>query len=133
MNIPKVDIIAGDGIWNAREGAKQGDIFCMARLGCYIYNGIETRKNDELALELFNYSILHKEKIECHQTYWNVLLCKAYIHCFKEQYQEAEEMYIELIKEIASSPPELWNHVKIITAAGWLEHFKSEREATLQH
>lgn len=127
------DVIVGDDILSMREAAKSGDLYCMARLGSFIQIGFQTRKNEKLALEIYDYVLSQREKISRNEILWGILNAKIHLHADREEYEIVDQICIDLIQDVTSHPPESWDHQKILSAAKWLHDRKTERDNTLNN
>ena len=125
------DVIVGSNLLDVREAAKAGDLPSIAKLANYLHIGLHTRKDENRAMEIYEYVLSQKDRIACTETIWRTLNAKTHIHVARGEVELAEQTYIDLVQEITRHPPELWDCERLRNAAEWLLERRAPRESTI--
>ena len=127
QNSSLFDVIIDSNIEELRQQAKNGDFDAMIELGGHIADGHLTRKNEKLALTIFNYALENKDRIRSNPSLCNALIWKIQIIQDTDE-AEAASLCIEVIRHITSLPIEHWSFDYLNSAIEWLECYKINYE-----
>ena len=123
------DVIVDSEILGVRDRAKAGNLDSMVLLGTYIQKGMHTRKDKNLAMQIFDYVLTQRDRIPFPETLWNVLNQKAYLHHARGEEAIIDELYTEVVQHMVALPPEQWDHERMMGALRWLKERKALKES----
>lgn len=116
------DVVVDAQILGVRERAKCGNFDSMVALGGYIQQGKYTRRNENLALEIFDHVLTRKTEIPFPETVWDAICWKSHLVGNAAR----KELFIELIRHMVNFPPEEWDFEQLVGAIYWLENQPNE-------
>lgn len=120
------DVIVDSKILGVRERAKAGNFDSMIALAGFIQRGKHTPRNEELALKIIDHVLAHRKEVPLPETIWNAICWK--VHLVDDAGRD--ELYTDLIQDMASHDPGLWDHEQMIWALQWLHNRKEQRESS---
>lgn len=118
------DVLVDTHLEAFRDWAKGGDFDAMVTLAGHLQEGKHTRRNEKLALKILDHVLERKAEITFPEVYWNALGWKSQL----VDEETAEQIYLELIRDMTRYPLEKWVFHHLGHAVQWLESFHLDRE-----
>lgn len=119
------DVMVDSKILGVRERANAGNFDSMIALAGFIQRGKYTPRNEKLALKIIDHVLARRKEVPLPETIWNAICWK--VHLVDDAARD--DLYTDLIRDMASHAPQLWDYEQMMGALHWLQYRKEQKES----